>query len=237
MFELWQWQQLFSDWRVFAAGLGQTILASGLALVLSLVLGVFMGLFALVPLRALRWLNRVYVEVFQNTPLLVQTFFLYYGLPHAGITLPVLAVGVIALGVYTGAYIAEIVRAGVQAIPKGQYEAAYSQGFGYWATMRHIILPQAIRVALPPLTNQVVNLVKNSQILALIPGYDLMYQADSWTQQTLLYQPGYVTVAVLYLCLTLPLAHLARKLERMVARGRAEEVRPTVARASGSVPA
>ncbi len=173
-----------------------------------------MGVLGVTPVRPLRWVNRVYVEFFQNTPLVTQMFFYYYGLPRLGLVLPVLAVGVIGLGVYTGAYIAEIVRAGIQSIHRGQLEAAYSQGFTYGQAMRHIVLPQAFRIIMPPLTNQFVNLIKNSSVLSLIAGYDIMYQADAWSAYNLLYGVAYLVAALLYLALTLPTAFLARRLER-----------------------
>ncbi|MCL4516914.1 MAG: amino acid ABC transporter permease [Firmicutes bacterium] len=213
MFSIENWLALLQDWRVFASGLEQTLIASVLGLLLAVVLGVVMGVFAAAPVGPLRLISRIYVEFFRNTPLVTQLFFYYHGLPRVGFTLPVMAVGVLGLGVYTGAFIAEIVRAGIQSVRRGQLEAAYSQGFTYLQAMRHIILPQTVRVVLPPLTNQFVNLIKNSSALSLIAGYDLMYQADSWSSYNLLYAVTYVTVAVLYLSLTLPLAWLTRRLE------------------------
>lgn len=216
MFSIENWLTLLKDWRVFASGLGQTLLASVLGLLLALALGVVMGVFAASPVRPLRIVSRVYVEFFRNTPLVTQLFFYYHGLPRVGFNLPVLAVGVIGLGVYTAAFIAEIVRAGIQSVRRGQLEAAYSQGFTYLQAMRYIVLPQTARVVLPPLTNQFVNLIKNSSALSLIAGYDLMYQADSWSSYNLLYAATYTTVALLYLSLTLPLAWLTRRLEERV---------------------
>lgn len=214
MFSIESWLALLRDWRVFASGLGQTVLASVLALGLSVVVGTLMGVLALAPLGLLRRVNRIYVEFFQNTPLVTQVFFLYHGLPRLGITLPVLAVGVVGLGIYTGAYIAEIIRAGIQSVHRGQLEAAYAQGLTYVQAMREIVLPQAFRVIVPPLTNQFVNLVKNSSVLSMIAGYDLMYQADSWSSWNLKYAVAYTAIALIYLALTLPLSTLARRLEK-----------------------
>lgn len=208
------WSQLFADWRIFALGLGHTLFVAALALVFSTILGFVFGLLGVAPSGFLRALNRVYVEGIRNTPLLLQAFFLYYGLPRVHIVLPVLAVGVVSLSIYTGAFIAEVVRAGIQSVARGQLEAAYAQGFGFAAAMWHVVLPQAFRVILPPYTNQCVNLIKNTQILSLIAGADLVYQADTWSSETLLYGVAYVTVGALYLIITLPLATLARWLER-----------------------
>ncbi|MCG0238403.1 MAG: amino acid ABC transporter permease [Firmicutes bacterium] len=224
MFDLEDWLTLLRDWRYFAEGLGQTVKASGLALLLALGIGVVVGVLSVAPWRPVRGLTRVYVEFFQNTPLVVHAFFLYYGLPHLGISLPVLAVGVLALGVYTGAYISEVIRAGIQSIHRGQLEAAYSQGFTYLQAMRYIILPQAFRVVMPPLTNQMVNLIKNSAVLAMIAGDELMYRADGWSSYNFLYRQAYTAVALLYLCLTLPLATVARRLEQRLLGRESREV-------------
>ena len=213
-FAWFKWEALFRDWRVFAAGLGNTLLAAVLSLALALALGVIFGVLGTTHNKPLRAVNRVYVEFIQNTPLVIQIFFLYNGLPHVGIMLPVMAVGVLGVGIYHGAYIAEVVRAGIQSIHRGQMEAALSQGFSFWGAMRYIILPQAARVVIPPLTNQAVNLVKNTSVLAMISGGDLMYHADSWSADNIYYGPAYVTVGLLYLAICFPLASFARHLER-----------------------
>lgn len=208
-----KWLALLTDWSIFAEGFAQTILLSALALALALALGIFFGLLGTSHVKLLRGLNRIYVEFIQNTPLVIQIFFLYHVLPHVGIMLPVFAVGVLGVGAYHGAYIAEIVRAGVESIPRGQREAAYSQGFSYWGAMVHIVLPQAKRIAYPPLTNQAVSLIKNTSVLAMVAGGDLMYRADSWSSNTLYYGPAYIVTGLLYISLCFPLAVYARKME------------------------
>lgn len=212
-FAWFKWEALFSDWTVFAEGFKNTILSSFLALALALILGVVFGVLGTSHWRLAKIINRIYVEFIQNTPLVIQVFFLFHGLPHLGIMLPVFVVGVLGVGVYHGAYIAEVVRAGINSIHRGQMEAALSQGFSFWGAMRHVILPQAARLVLPPLTNQAVNLIKNTSVLAMIAGGDLMYHADSWSSDTLYYGPAYVVVGLLYLVLSLPLATLTRRLE------------------------
>lgn len=209
-----KWQALFRNWSVFGEGFGKTILLSVLALSAALVLGLLFGMFGASKSRGLRAVNRGYVAFIQNTPLVIQVFFLFHALPHLGVMLPVFSVGVLAISIYHGAYIAEVVRAGIQAIPRGQHEAAYAQGFTYWGTMRHIILPQAKRIMYPPLTNQAVSLIKNTSVLAMVAGGELMYQADSWSSTSLAYGPAYVVTGLLYLSLCLPLALYARGLER-----------------------
>ncbi len=212
-FALFKWEALFRDWTVFAEGFKTTIMVAVLALSLALILGIVFGVLGTSQWTLAKLVSRVYVEFIQNTPLVIQVFFLYHGLPHMGLMLPVFTVGVLGVGVYHGAYIAEVVRAGINSIHRGQMEAALSQGFSFWGAMRYIILPQASRVVLPPLTNQAVNLIKNTSVLAMVAGGDLMYRADSWSSGNIYYGPAYVVVGLLYLLLCLPLATLTRRLE------------------------
>ncbi|MDR2375823.1 MAG: amino acid ABC transporter permease [Treponema sp.] len=216
-FALWRWQQLFMAAPEFLAGFGVTILVSILALFSALVLGTVFGLCSASQLKILRALSRVYVEVFQNTPLVVQVFFVYNALPYVGVRLDVFLIGMLCVGIYHGAYVAEVFRAGISSIPKGQMEAARSQGFSYVQSMRYIILPQTVTIVLPPLANQAVNLVKNTSTLALIAGGDLMYRADSWASNgTLSYGPAYITTGVLYFILCFPLVTWARRHETRI---------------------
>jgi aspartate/glutamate/glutamine transport system permease protein len=212
-FAWFKWQALFRNWPLLGEGFAKTILLSLLALAMALVLGLLLGMFGASKSPGLRTINRGYVSFIQNTPLVIQVFFLYHGLPHLGLMLPVFSIGVLAISIYHGAYVAEVVRAGIEAVPRGQHEAAYSQGFTYWGTMRHIVLPQARRVMYPALTNQAVSLIKNTSVLAMVAGGELMYQADSWSSTSLAYGPTYVVTGLLYLSLCLPLALYARRLE------------------------
>ena len=213
-FALFKWEAVLAEWPVFAIGLGTTALVSVLALVLSLLLGLAFGMAGASKSKGLRGPSRLYVELFQNTPLVIQIFFLYNGLPYMGLVLPVLSVGVLGVGIYHGAYVAEIVRAGIAAVPRGQKEAAMSQGFNPWQTMAHVVLPQTRKVVLPPLANQAVFLIKNTSVLAMVAGGDLMYQADSWAAGNLYYGPAYVVTGLLYLALCLPLSRWVRRLEK-----------------------
>ncbi|MCB8817014.1 amino acid ABC transporter permease [Desulfosporosinus shakirovi] len=212
-FAWFKWEALFRDWTVFAEGLKTTIMVAVLSLALALILGIVFGVLGTSQWKLAKLVSRIYVEFIQNTPLVIQVYFLYHGLPHMDVMIPVFAVGVLGVGVYHGAYIAEVVRAGIDSIHKGQMEAALSQGFSFWGAMRHVILPQASRIVLPPLTNQAVNLIKNTSVLAMVAGGDLMYRADSWSSDNLYYGPAYVAIGLLYLLLCLPLATLTRRLE------------------------
>jgi putative glutamine transport system permease protein len=218
-FAVWRWIRLFADASVFAEGFLVTLAVAVSALLLALALGILFGLFSMSHLRPLKGLSRVYVEFFQNTPLVIQVFFLYNALPYVGVMLDVFAIGIIGVGMYHGAYVAEVVRAGITSIPGGQFDAAHSQGFSYIQSMRWVILPQTIKIILPPLVNQAVNLIKNTSVLALIAGGDLMYRADSWAANgTLSYGPSYVVTGALYFLLCFPLASWARRFEERLKR-------------------
>lgn len=212
-FALWRWERLLGEWQSFGEGFLRTIQVAALALLLALVIGIFCGLLSTSKSAVLRAITRIYVEFFQNTPLVIQVFFLYNGLAMAGIVLDVFTIGVVGVGIYHGAYISEVIRSGINSIPQGQQEAASSQGFTYLQTMFHIILPQTVKIVLPPLTNQAVNLIKNTSVLAMISGLDLMYMADSWASYSLDYAPSYIVAGALYFILCFPLASFARRYE------------------------
>jgi putative glutamine transport system permease protein len=212
-FALWRWESLLENSSDFGAGFIRTLLVAVLALLLALVIGVVVGTMSTAKGRLPRAVARIYVEMFQNIPLLIQIFFMYNGLAMAGLVLSEFTIGVVGVGIYHGAYIAEVVRAGILAVPKGQEEAAYSEGFNYIQTMRYVILPQMVKIILPPLTNQAVNLIKNTSVLAIIAGADLMYVADSYASSSLNYGPAYAVAGLLYFLLCFPLATFARKYE------------------------
>lgn len=216
-FAWFKWVAVYDDWSVFANGLLTTLLISLCGLALAMIVGILFGILATSGWKPAKIINRVYVELYQNIPLVIQVFFLYHALPHLGVMLPVFAVGVLGVGLYHGAYIAEVIRAGIQAIPRGQLESALAQGFSHVKAMRYIILPQARPMMYPPLTNQALTLVKNTAVMAMIAGGDLIYCADSWSGNNLYYGPAYVVTALLYLAICYPLSRYARHLERKAA--------------------
>lgn len=162
---IWQHRQTFID------GTALTLAMAVSAIGIATLLGIIFGLFSAGRITPLRVLSRAYVEFFQNTPVMLQALFLFYAVTFAGIKgfTPLLC-GIIILGIYHGAYIAEVVRAGIGSIDKGQLEAAYSQGFTYVSAMIYIILPQTFKIVLPPFVNQVVNLIKNTSCMYLAGG-------------------------------------------------------------------
>jgi putative glutamine transport system permease protein len=198
---------------IYLDGYKYTIIASLIALVGSFVLGTVIAVFRIAPFKPLNWLGTVYVEFIRNIPLLVVVFFFFFGLRFSGTV-----AGTIGLTIYTAAFIAEAIRAGILAVPKGQMEAARSSGLTYGQTMQMIILPQAIKIVIPPLGNQFINLVKNSSILGIVAGLDLMYQADLISSRTYVTFDVYIFVAVFYLTLTIPLSIGVGFMEKRLAK-------------------
>ncbi|MDE3838260.1 glutamine ABC transporter permease [Bacillus methanolicus] len=203
---------------MFLEGFKNTVLASVIALAASFLLGTVIAIMRISPIKPLNWIGTAYVEFIRNIPLLIITFFFFVGTPVLGLTFSGFAAGTIALSIYTAAFIAEAIRAGIQAVPKGQMEAARSSGLTYNQAMRLIILPQAIKIVIPPIGNQFINLVKNSSILAVVAGLDLMYHADLVSSKTLVVFDVYIFVALFYLILTVPLSLGVGYLEKLLAK-------------------
>ncbi|GIO66620.1 amino acid ABC transporter permease [Paenibacillus sp. FSL M7-1455] len=205
---------LFDHWDRFSAGFLHTIGSSALALVGSFILGTIIAVMRIAPLKPLNWIGTAYVEFIRNIPLLLVVFVFFLGLPTLGVPLDGFTSGTLGLMVYTASFIAEAIRAGIQSVPSGQSEAARATGLSYMQTMVHIILPQAIKIVLPSISNQFINLVKNSSILAVVSGFDLMYYADLINADTFLPLTVYTIVALFYLILTLPLSMAVHYMER-----------------------
>ncbi|WP_342564206.1 amino acid ABC transporter permease [Paenibacillus sp. FSL R7-0345] len=203
---------------LYLEGFWGTVLSSVLALIGSFVLGAIIAVFRITTVRGLRWFGTGYVEFVRNIPLLLVVYIFYYGPSALGFTLDGFTAGTIGLAVYTSAFIAEAIRAGIMAVPKGQMEAARSSGLSYIQTMTDVILPQAIKLVIPPLGNQFINLIKNSSVLTIVAGFDLMYFADSISTETYRTFDTYIFVAVFYLVLTVPLSYGVRVWERRLQR-------------------
>ena len=215
LFEAKRWNALFQVFpEKYIPGFMMTLKVALTGLLLALVLGIIFGMLSTSKVKICRFFSRVYVEFFQNTPLVVQGFFYYNCLPYViDGRVPKFVLGVLGVGIYHGAYISEVIRTGIEAVPKGQFEAAYSQGFTYLQTMRYVILPQTIKLIMPSLANQALNLVKNTSVLAMVAGLDLMYFADSWGSDRGYFAQAYFSCALLYFVICFPLARLARYLE------------------------
>ncbi|WP_410513444.1 amino acid ABC transporter permease [Paenibacillus sp. BR2-3] len=202
----------------YMEGFYNTLLSSVIALIGSFLLGSLIAVFRISSVRGLRWFGTGFVEFVRNIPLLLVVYIFYYGPSAIGLSLEGFTAGTIGLAVYTSAFIAEAIRAGIMAVPKGQTEAARSSGLNYIQTMLHIILPQAIKLVIPPLGNQFINLIKNSSVLTLVAGLDLMYFADIVSTETYRTFDTYIFVALFYLALTLPLSYGIRVWERRLQR-------------------
>lgn len=209
---------LFNYWDLYIEGFLNTVEVSLIALVASFLLGALIAVFRIAPFKPLNWLGTVYVEIFRNIPLLITVYIFYLGLGPLGINLNGFVAGTIGLSIYTAAYIAEAIRAGIQTVPKGQMEAGRSSGLTYNQTMIHIILPQAIKISLPAIGNQFINLFKNSSILAVVAGADLMLMADRINSETFLPVSVYTFTALFYLVVTFPLSFVMLYLEKRLAK-------------------
>lgn len=216
-----RWKNLFENMDDFWDGMLMTLKVALIGLLVAVVIGIVIGMFSASKNKVLRGIARVYVEFFQNTPIVVQVFFYYNGVPKIlqaimGAARPLrlskLLLGVMGVGLYHGAYIAEVIRTGIESVSKGQYEAAHAQGFSDLQTMAQIILPQTIKVIMPPLANQALNFVKNTSVLAMVAGFDLMYFADKYVGTTTFIQ-GYILCALLYFVICFPLSLIVRWLE------------------------
>ncbi len=199
------------------AGFKVTLQLSILGIALSFVLGLLIAVLRMSRCRPLRWLAHAYLEFFRNTPLLVQIFFWYFGsykiLPR--VLNDWLTAGnfeftaaLVALTIYTSAFIAEDIRSGVLSIPKEQMEAARSAGFSYLRSMQYIILPQAVRITVPPLVNQFLNLAKNSSLAMTIGVAELTYQARQVESYTFKGFEAFTAATLVYLALSLTITSL-----------------------------
>jgi putative glutamine transport system permease protein len=212
------WSALPENAGLLAHGLLLTLEVSAVALVLALALGVVVATLRVSPAPALRGAGTAYVEFLRNIPLLVQLFFLYFALPSIGIRLDAFVCGVLALGVYTSAFVAEAIRSGIAAVAKGQLEAALSSGMSYATAMRLIVLPQAIAKTIPPLGNTALNLIKNSSLVSTVSMLDILGTANLMGSRSFQYVPMFVGAGICYLMLTLPAALTVNVLEKRFAR-------------------
>jgi putative glutamine transport system permease protein len=209
---------LFDHWDMYLKGFGNTLEASLLALIGSFILGILLAMMRLSTFRILQAISTAYIEFVRNIPLLLIVLLFFLGFPSMGIPLDGFKAGTIGLTVYTASFIAEVLRAGILSISKGQTEASRSSGLTYFQTMRYVILPQAIKVVIPPLGNQFLNLIKNSSVLGVISGLDLMYYGDLISSDTFVTFSVYIFVGLFYLVLTVPLSIAVRYLEHRLAR-------------------
>ena len=214
------WLQLMLDSlpSLLWAGLIFTIPLTLLSFVLGLSLGLVTAVTRLFAPKPLVWLARFYVWIFRGTPLLVQLFVIFYGLPSMGILLDAFPAALIGFTLNVGAYSSEIVRAAISSVPRGQWEAAYSIGMSWSQAMRRTILPQATRVSVPPLSNTFISLVKDTSLAAAITVPELFRAGQRIVATS--YEPLilYVEVALIYLVVSSVLSSLQARVEKRFSR-------------------
>lgn len=207
--------------------MGQTLLLALLGLFFGCILGIFFGLASVVDNKVSRIISAIYVNLIRGVPMIVLAFFVYFGVPYGlknifgiSITLSSLQAGTICLALNCGAYMSEIIRAGIQAIDPGQMEAARSLGLTYWRSMFRVVLPQAIKNMIPSIVNQLIITLKDTSILSVIGFPELVNKAQNVISITFKSFQVWAIVAVMYLIVILSLQQVAKALERRLSRGR-----------------
>jgi His/Glu/Gln/Arg/opine family amino acid ABC transporter permease subunit len=194
---------------LFLTGLRATFLISIVSIGLALITGTIACACRISGIRLIKYPAIAYIEIIRSTPLLVQIYFFYFGLPTLGVRIPEIQTGILALMLNSGAYIAEIIRAGISSVDRGQIEAGISSGLNYIQRMRFIILPQALGVTVPPLLGQAIVLVKDSALLSLISVAELTRSGQMLTSERFMPSEAFFTVAFFYMCIYFILKALA----------------------------
>ncbi|KKO70560.1 amino acid ABC transporter permease [Kerstersia gyiorum] len=211
---------VFADFNELLSGALVTVEVTACALLLACAIGLLIGVGRLNPKRYVIYnLCSLYLLLFRGTPLLVQLFIWFFGLPHFGITLPAFACGVLGLAMYSGAYVSEIVRGAIQSVDRGQTEAARSLGMSSGMSMRAIVLPQAVVRMIPPLGNEFIALIKNSALVSLLTIHDLMHEGQKIISVTYRSLETYLVVALIYLVLTTVTMLILRAVEQRLRAG------------------
>lgn len=211
--------------KIAYSGLSVTLQITVAGVLIGVALGLIVALCKMSGVRPIRWIASIYVELLRGTPLMVQVLIVYAGLPlilqSHGIDFrfdnPVVA-GILVCGINSSAYVAEIFRSGLQAVDKGQTEAARSLGMTRGQTMVHIVIPQAFRIVLPALANEFIALLKETAILSVISISEVTRKSMLWAAVTFEAWPAYLGAAVVYLSLTIPLSRLVALMERRMAQ-------------------
>ncbi len=211
----WQWQLIWDFRQVFWRGIEVTVTLTWWALLIGLALGLLLGLMRSSRLVVLRWPAAVYVDIFRATPILVQLVWIYYALPILlGLQMGNIVAASVGIGLHAAAYIAEIFRAGIDSIDRGQSDAAKSLGMGYGQAMRRIILPQAVRRMVPPFINEFATLMKLTTLGSVLAVNELLHESENLINNT--YRPleVYTVVAILFGLMIYPFIWLSQRLEK-----------------------
>lgn len=213
------WDIFITKFDVFMQGVQVTLLLAFYTMLLGFLVGLIVAVFRRTRIWPLRILMNIYVAFIRGTPLLVQVLLIVYGLPQLGVRLPRMTSCVLALTINSGAYMAELIRAGLQSIDKGQVEAADSLGMNGWQKMINVILPQAIKFTLPAMGNEFVAIIKESSVLYSVGVYELTYQANKLASTNYRYIETLLVSAMIYFVLTYVSTKLLNLLERRMRRG------------------
>lgn len=201
-------------------GVEMTIIVTFGGFLVAVAMGMLGAVLRTAQLMVLRLIGTLYVDVFRAVPVLTQLFIIYFGLAEIGLKLDPIPAAIIGFGINGGAYLTEVFRAGIEAVHRGQNEAALAIGMTRAQARRIIVLPQAMRVVLPPLGNYAIGLLKDTSVASSVAAPELSFRAHMLVDQTYLSTQIYLSVAALYLAMSLPLSRLVHSLERRLARGR-----------------
>jgi len=206
------WDVLQRSFPILLRGLGNTLLLGIVTIIIGTIAGFLVCLVRLYAPKPFRWLAIIYIDVFRAIPILVLLILVYYALPFVGIRFDSFTSATLALSMVLAAFTAEVCRAGIQNVPKGQFEAAASLGMPFWQSMRKIIMPQAIRVIIPPLTSNSISVFKDTALASVVAMPDLLKQAND--AQALMANPTpLIGAAIIYLAILWPLVRLVGHLE------------------------
>ena len=186
--------------------------------VLGSILGMLIALARIAPFKPLRWLAFSYVSVFRGTPLLIQILLIYFGLPNYGITIDPIPAALLALTLFSAAYLSENFRSGINAVDKGQWEAAWAMGLGYRKTLTRIILPQGLRIAIPPVGSRLIALMKDTSLASTVTVVELTRVADQMGATTFRYMDMFIIVGTIYWVINQLLTLLQTWLEEKLSR-------------------
>jgi polar amino acid transport system permease protein len=215
----WDFSFLLVNWQLLATGLGRTLTLAATCLVTGLIIGIIFGVMRIQKNKVLRTVATCYVGFFRNIPPLVQLFWLFYLLPILlGVQSDRFGAAVVSFSLYSGAYFAEIIRSGIQSIDRGQWEAARAIGMNYPKAMRYVVLPQAIKRLIPPLTNQAIDVVKLTTIASSLAYAELLYQAKLLSEVEFRPLEAYTAVGGMFIGMLLILSYLSSRLERRLAK-------------------
>lgn len=217
---VWSWKVIVQSFPMLLAGAGVTIRLTCTAVAMGILIGTFVGIGRVAKNPLLFGLSSVYVNFIRGTPLLVQLYLVYFGLPALlGFPVPPMVAANVAMSVNSGAYVAEIVRAGIQSISRGQMEAARSLGMTYAQAMTHVIIPQTFKRIMPPLGNEFIALLKDSSIVSVIALEELVRKGYLVMGRTFRSFEVWTAVALLFLFMTLPITQLVNYMERKLKKG------------------